>query len=160
MDEFGFLYTWNEWYDVLEDRNGICFNCNIDVGYCNCYTWHVVEQENLRVINFNDRDWVDLRKEKMMMDVVSSKEYQDALIEFNKVDDRPVCLFISSEDKSLKERIQVLDLEEGQDKEENKEGMIVLACLNEIIELKKSSFDEICDCCGCRPWIVTGKPFF
>lgn len=100
MDDFGFLYTWDEWYDVLEERNGICFTCNIDVGHCTCYTWQMVEQENLRVVKFNNRDWVDLRKEKIVMDIVSSKEYQDALVEFNKVDDRPICLFISSEDKS------------------------------------------------------------
>ena len=149
MDDFGFLYTWDEWYDVLEERGGICFKCNIDVDCCTCYTWQMVDRENLRVVKFNNRDWVDLRKEKIVMDIISSKEYQDALVEFNKVDDRPICLFISSEDKSLKERIQVLDLEEGQDKEENKEGMIILACFNEIIKVQR--VDEICDCCGCTP---------
>ena len=35
-------------------------------------------------------------------------------------------------------------------KEENKEGMIILACFNEIIKVKRVD-EKICDCCGCTP---------
>lgn len=76
MDEFGFLYTWDEWYDVLEDRKGICFNCNIDVAECPCYTWQIVEIEGLSTVKFNDRDWVNLSKEEIVMNI-APKEYQD-----------------------------------------------------------------------------------
>lgn len=149
MNDFEFLYTWDEWDTVLTEHDGICFRCSVDVGDCSCYTWQVVEAENLPVVKINERHWVDLRSKNIMTTIVSTPEYQTALKEFNDVNDRPVCLFLSSEDKSLKERIQVLDLENGQDKEENKEGMIILVCFNEIVKVQR--VDEVCDCCGCLP---------
>ena len=63
-----------------------------------------------------------------------------ALEEFNEITDRPICIFIYSEGSSLSDRIKVLDLEEGQSKEELGEGRIIITCFNEEVKVEKTDW--------------------
>jgi len=74
--------------------------------------------------------------------LAETKEYKSALEEFNEVTDRPICIFIYNEGSSLSERIKVLDLEEGLDKEELGEGGVMVACFNKELKVKTKDWLE------------------
>ena len=76
------------------------------------------------------------------INLVETKEYKSALEEFNEVTDRPICIFIYNEGSSLAERIKVLDLEEGQSKQDLGKGRVVVACFNEEVKVKTKDWLE------------------
>ena len=78
----------------------------------------------------------------MKNNLAETKEYKLALEEFNEVTDRPICIFIYKEGSSLSERIKVLDLEDGQSKQDLGEGGIIVACFNEEVKVKTKDWLE------------------
>ena len=83
------------------------------------------------------------------MFLYETSEWKSATKRFHSINDRPVCLFINYDEKiPLSERIQILSIEDGQSKENQNIGHIVLMCFNTAIKVKKVDY---CDTCGCYP---------
>tara|TARA_B100000900_G_scaffold388153_1_gene379955 strand:+ start:393 stop:656 length:264 start_codon:yes stop_codon:yes gene_type:complete len=78
--------------------------------------------------------------------ITETPEYKQALKEFLKIKDRPVCIFVlNNESLPLKKRIQVRDYNPKLDIED---GRVLIVCFNEKIMVENISF---CDVCGCNP---------
>lgn len=68
------------------------------------------------------------------LNMVETAEYREALEKFNAVTDRPVALtLLGDRQKPLKERLQVLEIDEAQKRQEERTLSILIMCFNEVV---------------------------
>lgn len=53
-----YLYTWEEYFDVLDNNQSLCRNCDTVVYICGCHTELMVEMDSLETVERNGRVWV------------------------------------------------------------------------------------------------------
>lgn len=53
-----YLYTWEEYFDVLDNNDSVCRNCDVFIYSCECHTEKMVEMDSLETIEKDGRVWV------------------------------------------------------------------------------------------------------
>tara|TARA_B100000242_G_C43002220_1_gene465609 strand:+ start:752 stop:1057 length:306 start_codon:yes stop_codon:yes gene_type:complete len=81
--------------------------------------------------------------------ILESEHYKNALTEFNSIFDRPICIFLYKDDELLlRDRIKVMDYENGCDLQEEGKGAVLVVRMNKIVKVRKI---DTCEGCGCSP---------